>query len=110
MLGREPIIGIVNFTLMVVGISVAYAWIRQKSQSVWPSTIMHGTHNAFRDMFLNPLTVAAPGSAVWLDETGYSLAAMGVCIGLCFAVIHLRDTRRRFQTHPRKRIQSVTKL
>ena len=94
LLGSVTIVGIVNFTVMVMGISVAFAWIRQKSDSVWPSTIMHGTHNSFRDMFLNPLTVAASGSSVWLDETGYSLAAMGACMGLCFALIHLRKTRR----------------
>jgi uncharacterized protein len=93
LLGSVPIMGIVNFTVMVVGMSVAFAWIRQKSNSVWPSTIMHGTHNAFRDMFLNPLTVAASGSGLWLDETGYSLAAMGACIGLCFALIPLTPGR-----------------
>jgi uncharacterized protein len=48
LLGSVPLTGIVNFTVMVVGISVAFAWVRQKSHSVWPSTIMHGTHNAFR--------------------------------------------------------------
>jgi hypothetical protein len=45
-------------------------------------------------MFLNPLTVAASGSGLWLDETGYSRAAMGVCVGILFAVIHIRETRR----------------
>jgi hypothetical protein len=92
--GAPPLAGIVNFMILVVGISVGFAWVRMKSHSVWPSTLWHGTHNAFRDMFLNPLTVAASGSGLWLDETGYSLAAMGVCVGIFFAIIHFREMRR----------------
>ena len=95
LLGSVSLMGIVNFTIMVVGISIALAWLRQKSNSVWPSTVMHGTHNAFRDMFLNPLTVATSGSGLWLDETGYSLAAMGVCTGLCFALVSARERARK---------------
>ena len=65
---------------------------------------MHGTHNAFRDLFLNPLTVAVAGSGAWLDETGYSLAAMGVCIGVCFALIYAKETS---QEKPRAEPETI---
>ncbi len=80
-----------NFTCLVVGVGVACAWLRVRSGSVWPSTVWHGTHNAVRELFLTPLTVAASaGSRTWLGETGYALAAMGVCVGMLFAMAHLR--------------------
>jgi uncharacterized protein len=92
LLGDVPLPGMINFVVLVLGMSIAFAWVRLRSRSVWPSTVMHATHNAYRSMFLNPLTIAGAGSALWLDETGYALAAMGVCVGLIFALIPRPDT------------------
>lgn len=74
MVGRVPPSGLVNFVIMVIGLGVAYGWVRLKSGSVWPTTIMHATHNALRSGFLGPLTVGLAGSGSWLDETGAALA------------------------------------
>jgi membrane protease YdiL (CAAX protease family) len=94
LLGSVSPVGFINFFILVVGISIAYAWFRMKSNSVWPSTVMHATHNAFRNTFLIPLTVGGKGSVAWLDETGYSLAAMGLSIGSLFVLIHVFEKRR----------------
>jgi uncharacterized protein len=88
--GHTSIITLINFMLLVIGISIPYAWFRQKSGSVWPSTVMHGTHNAIRD-FVASLTVGTgAGSAMWLGETGYGFAIMGACVGILFAIVGLK--------------------
>ncbi len=52
---------------------------------------MHGMHNAFRDLFLIPLTLGTASGQSWLDETGYSLALMGLCTAALFAALHIRE-------------------
>ena len=37
---------LVCFTILVITSAVVQAWLRMRSGSVWPSTIMHATHNA----------------------------------------------------------------
>lgn len=99
MVGRASGAGLVNFTLMVVGLGVAYAWVRERTDSVWIPTVMHATHNGFRSGFLNPLTLGFAGSGLWLDETGYTLAALGVLLGAAAAAAHL-FTRREASPTP----------
>jgi len=94
MVGRVPPAGLANFAMMVVGLGVAYGWVRLRSASVWPTTIMHATHNAFRSAFLAPLTVGLAGSGFWLDETGVALAALGVLMGAAAAVAWRLEARR----------------
>lgn len=36
-----------SFTLVIVAVSVVFAWMRLASGSVWPAVILHGSHNNF---------------------------------------------------------------
>jgi membrane protease YdiL (CAAX protease family) len=37
--------GLVCFAVLVIGISFAFAWLRLKSGSVWPTVLLHASHN-----------------------------------------------------------------
>jgi membrane protease YdiL (CAAX protease family) len=90
MLGETSVVGLVNFTCMVVGTGFGFVWFRLKSDSVWPSVVWHGTHNAFRAAFLAPLTVASSPGSLWLGETGYALAGLGLVMVAVFVTLHVR--------------------
>jgi len=93
LIGHASLTEMVNFVILIITISIGFAWLRLKSHSVWPTTLWHGTHNAFRDLFLNPLTLSTAAGRLWLDETGYSLAIMGLCVGVFFTGLHLREAQ-----------------
>lgn len=91
LLGEVPFIGIANFTVMVTGTSMVYAWLRLRSDSVWPSTVMHALHNALRSGFFAALTfTTVPTSSLWLGETGYALAGVGALLIIGFAFLGTR--------------------
>lgn len=44
--------GLTCFTIMVIGISFVFAWMRLRSGSLWTGAILHGSHNLFvQDIF-----------------------------------------------------------
>ncbi|MBE0685274.1 MAG: CPBP family intramembrane metalloprotease, partial [Anaerolineaceae bacterium] len=47
----------VMFTIMVLGISFAFAWLRLKSGSLWTAAILHASHNLFIQAIFTPLTL-----------------------------------------------------
>jgi membrane protease YdiL (CAAX protease family) len=62
------------FFVMVVAISFPLAWIRLRSGSVWPATILHASHNLFLQGWFDQVTVDA-GPTRWLvGEFGAILA------------------------------------
>jgi membrane protease YdiL (CAAX protease family) len=92
LLGEVGLIGLLNFTLMVVGVSMLYAWARLRSRSVWPSTVMHALHNSLRSGLFASLTIpTALTSSLWLGETGYALGAAGAILIVAFALLGARD-------------------
>jgi membrane protease YdiL (CAAX protease family) len=88
LIGQTPVSGIVDFMLLVVGVSVLYAWMRLRSESVWPSTLMHALHNALRSGLFGVLSFnTATTSPLWLGETGYALAAAGILLAAVFGAL-----------------------
>ncbi|MGZ4807922.1 MAG: CPBP family intramembrane glutamic endopeptidase [Thermoanaerobaculia bacterium] len=83
MIGRVPVLGLVNFAAMILGMSLAFAWFRLRSQSVWPSTVMHALHNALVPTFVK---MSASGATAdrWLDETGIALVRWVCSWRWCF--------------------------
>jgi uncharacterized protein len=71
--GTPAWFGIPCFTLMCVGISFIAAWLRLRSGSVWPSTILHGAHNRFIQCIFTPLTIGTSVTAYIIDEFGVGL-------------------------------------
>jgi membrane protease YdiL (CAAX protease family) len=75
---------VVGFTIMVVGISFAYAWLRLKSGSLWTAMFLHASHNVFIQSVFDRLT-AGTGVTEWIiGEFGAGLAIIGVVVGYVF--------------------------
>jgi membrane protease YdiL (CAAX protease family) len=72
------------FTVFVMGVGAAAAWLRLKSGSVWPAALLHGSHNAFMLYVFNPLTSDAGGTWRLLGEYGLVSALVGVALLIVF--------------------------
>lgn len=72
------------FTVMVIGISFLFAWMRLKSGSVWPCMLLHASHNVFIQAFFDPLTRPAPLTNYMIGEFGAGLAIMAIILAIIF--------------------------
>lgn len=70
--------GLTCFTVMVVGISFLFAWLRLRSGSLWTGAVMHASHNAFIQGVFTPLTTDTGRTAYVIDEFGWMLALVAV--------------------------------
>lgn len=62
------------FAVMVVALGFPFAWLRLRSNSVWPAAILHASHNLFVQAFFDRVTVNT-GWTNWLtSEFGAALA------------------------------------
>jgi len=85
--GSTPVwYSITCFTLMVVGISFAYAWLRLKSGSLWTGMWLHASHNLFVQSYFDRLTVDTGPTGWIIGEFGIGL----VIVCLLIAVYYLR--------------------
>ena len=64
---------LICFTLMVVADSFILAWLTLRSGSLWPATILHGSHNLFIQSILTPLTRDTGPTKFIIDEFGLGL-------------------------------------
>lgn len=67
------------FAVMVVAMAFPIAWLRLRSGSVWPSALLHASHNLFVQGFFDRVTVDT-GPTKWL--TGEFGACLAVTIGI----------------------------
>ncbi|HSM25912.1 MAG TPA: type II CAAX endopeptidase family protein [Anaerolineaceae bacterium] len=72
------------FTIMVLGISFAFAWLRLKSGSLWTAAILHASHNLFVQVIFTPLTLQNKITPFIIDEFGIGLALAGVVVAWFF--------------------------
>ena len=72
------------FTIMVMGISFAFGWLRLKSGSLWPAAVLHASHNLFVQSIFTPLTEIKPITPYVIDEFGFGLAILGILVGWFF--------------------------
>ncbi|MDA2914097.1 CPBP family intramembrane metalloprotease [Acidobacteriia bacterium AH_259_A11_L15] len=69
------------FTVMVLGISFLFAWMRLKSGSVWTGMFLHATHNLFIQGVFDPLTADTGITGLLIGEFGVGLAIVGILVG-----------------------------
>jgi uncharacterized protein len=62
------------FTIMVVGMSFVFAWLRLRSGSLWTGMFLHASHNLFVQSVFDPLTSDTPLTKYITGEFGASLA------------------------------------
>ena len=72
------------FTVMVIGISFLFAWMRLKSGSVWTGMFLHASHNIFIQGFFDPLTWSVLLTKYLTGEFGGGLAIMAIIIAVIF--------------------------
>ena len=73
--------GLLCFSVMVVGLSFAMAWLRLHSGSLWTGAILHATHNLFIQGVFDRLTGDA-GPTEWITgEFGVGLALALIVVG-----------------------------
>jgi membrane protease YdiL (CAAX protease family) len=76
------------FTIMVVGISFPYGWLRLRSGSVWPAVLFHAAHNLWIQRLLTPSTGASTRTDLLVDETGLALAVTAALTALVMLQRH----------------------
>ncbi|MFQ5742040.1 MAG: CPBP family intramembrane glutamic endopeptidase [Acidobacteriota bacterium] len=83
--GKTPVwFSLLCFTVMVLAISFAFAWLRLKSGSLWTGMILHASHNLFIQSYFDLLT-ADTGVTAWITgEFGAGLVIAAVVVGILF--------------------------
>ena len=71
------------FTVAVVGFSFMHTWLRLRSQSLWPSALMHAAGNAFQGV-LQIATLENSLTSYLTTEYGASFAVVGCLVALFF--------------------------
>lgn len=61
------------FATMTISLSFVFVWIRIKSGSLWPAILLHASHNAIIQGYLNPLTVERPQTKYFVGEFGCAM-------------------------------------
>lgn len=64
---------LICFTLMVVADSFILTWLTLRSNSLWPASIFHGSHNLFIQSIFTPLTRDTGPTKYFIDEFGVGL-------------------------------------
>jgi CAAX protease family protein len=76
--------GLTCFTVMVVGISFAFAWMRLKSGSMWTGMLLHASHNLWIQGIFDPLTTDTGNTEFVIGEFGAGLAAAAALTAYLF--------------------------
>jgi membrane protease YdiL (CAAX protease family) len=76
--------GAACFTVMVIGLSFAFAWMRLKSGSLWTGVLLHASHNLFIQQVFNPLTTDTGLTKYITGEFGIALALVSLVIAYVF--------------------------
>ncbi len=72
------------FTIMVVGISFAFAWFRIKTGSVWTAMFLHAMHNYFIQSHFDRITVDTDITKYLTGEFGAGLALSALVVAYIF--------------------------
>jgi len=75
------------FATMIISGSFLFAWIRLRSGSVWPAVLLHASHNAIIQGYLDPLTTDLGRTKFFTGEFG---CAMAPFIILCAWIVWKR--------------------
>ena len=71
------------FTLLVMGAAFMHTWLRLRSRSVWPSTLLHASGNAFQGV-LQAATRETEATSYLTTEYGAAFAVMGCLLVVVF--------------------------
>lgn len=100
--------GVLCFTIMIIGLSFAFAWLRLKSNSVWTGVLLHAGDNLFVQGVFNSLTAESGMTKYIIGEFGIALAIAAVVVGYIFWT--KRSAVEKLQTNTRKTSSKTSKV
>jgi uncharacterized protein len=71
--GTSPAYALTCFTLMVIGDSYVFGWIRLRSNSIWPAAMLHASHNLFVQAIFDRMTAPVGGALYITTEFGFGM-------------------------------------
>jgi membrane protease YdiL (CAAX protease family) len=84
-LGTPPLFALVGLTLSLTALCCVMAWLRLRTNSIWPAVLLHATHNVWFFLLLEPLTSATPIKPYVSGEHGViTIALIGLVAYLCW--------------------------
>jgi membrane protease YdiL (CAAX protease family) len=90
--GTSAAYSIACFAVMVVAISFPMTWLRLRSRSVWPTVLLHASHNLFIQGFFDRVTTDTGITKYMVGEFGAALAVTTVVTGYIFWSLRHRIT------------------
>jgi len=75
-IGTPLLLQLFCFFLMVVSTGIILAWLRMKSNSLWPAVVFHATHNGVIQMFFDRITIETAYTKYFTGEFGIALALL----------------------------------
>ena len=82
---RTPVwYNLICFTVLLTGISFAFAWFRLRSGSLWTGMFLHASHNWFIQAYFTRITAATALTPYFIDEFGAALALMACVTAYVF--------------------------
>jgi membrane protease YdiL (CAAX protease family) len=76
--------GLICFTVMLLGMSFAFAWLRLRSGSLWTAVLLHGSNNLFIQIIFTPVTGRTGMAPYVIGEFGAGLALAAVLVAYLF--------------------------
>jgi membrane protease YdiL (CAAX protease family) len=82
--GKNLLLHISAFTIMIIGMSVILAYYTFKSNSLWPAAIYHSVHNIYIQKICTPLTITNDNTTFWIDEYGFMIPIVTTIFAVYF--------------------------
>jgi membrane protease YdiL (CAAX protease family) len=77
------------FTVLIVGMNFAFTWLRLASGSIWPTVVVHASHNLIIQGVFDKLTADTGNTAFFTTEFGAMLAILGIVVAIVFTRLPL---------------------
>lgn len=94
------------FTVLIVGMNFAFTWLRLASGSIWPTVLMHASHNLIIQGVFDKLTADTGSTAFFTGEFGLVLALLGIVVAIVFARLPLPAGGQRGSVADKKPVSS----
>jgi membrane protease YdiL (CAAX protease family) len=82
--GPSVMVSALLFLVVVIAVSVVFAWLRFASGSVWPAVVLHASWNSVIQGAFDQAS-AGTGATLWIGESGILVAIIMVGIALIIA-------------------------
>jgi len=80
--------------VLIVGMNFAFTWLRLASGSIWPTVLMHASHNLIIQGVFDKLTADTGNTLFFTTEFGAMLAILGVVVAIVFARLPLPSSKQ----------------